>query len=235
MAGGGYVPLSHAICCRPCLPSELPPDPSGRIPGGQSPLALISLGCHASTDRVLPTRCEEKAGSFVSGYSEAIKVFSSPDTYYPINTAQAGAAGGMAPRRMRAGSVLGWQVAGGRSLLLRRPPACSPCSHVGALRTCARLVCPASSAPSPHPAAVLHPRPAAGERRCLGAGTLPLPGLGRHRVPGQLRRHQHQRIAAGFHLLQASGGSTGQLPTCVCALLDAERGWCALLQGGASM
>ena len=24
MAGGGLVPLSHAICCRPCLPSELP-------------------------------------------------------------------------------------------------------------------------------------------------------------------------------------------------------------------
>ncbi|KAL4445747.1 hypothetical protein ABPG77_008946 [Micractinium sp. CCAP 211/92] len=88
VAGGGYVPLSHAICCRPCLPSELPPDPSGRIPGGQAPLALISLGCHASTDRVLPTRCEGRAGSFVSGYSEAIKVFSSPDTYYPINTAQ---------------------------------------------------------------------------------------------------------------------------------------------------
>ncbi|KAL4425873.1 hypothetical protein ABPG75_009889 [Micractinium tetrahymenae] len=88
VAGGGYVPLSHAICCRPCLPSELPPDPSGRIPGGESPLAVISLGCHASTDRVLPTRCEEKAGSFVSGYSEAIKVFSSPDTYYPINTVQ---------------------------------------------------------------------------------------------------------------------------------------------------
>lgn len=88
VAGGGYVPLSHAICCRPCLPSELPSDPSGRIPGGQAPLALISLGCHASTDRVLPTRCEERAGSFVSGYSEAIKVFSSPDTFYPINTAQ---------------------------------------------------------------------------------------------------------------------------------------------------
>lgn len=98
VAGGGYVPLSHAICCRPCLPSELPPDPSGRIPGGQAPLALISLGCHASTDRVLPTRCEGRAGSFVSGYSEAIKVFSSPDTYYPINTAQVrGAAGGGGP------------------------------------------------------------------------------------------------------------------------------------------
>lgn len=88
VAGGGYVPLSRAICCRPCLPDELPADPSGRIPGGQSPLAVISLGCHASTDRTLPTRCEERAGSFVSGFSEGIKVFSTPDTFYPINTVQ---------------------------------------------------------------------------------------------------------------------------------------------------
>lgn len=77
MAGGGYVPLSHAICCRPCLPAELPPDSSGRIPGGQKPLAVISLGCHATTD-VLPTRCELGASSFVAGYAEAIKVFTTP-------------------------------------------------------------------------------------------------------------------------------------------------------------
>ncbi|EFN57686.1 expressed protein [Chlorella variabilis] len=88
VAGGGYVPLSHAICCRPCLPDELPPDPSGRIPAGEKPLAVISLGCHASTDRSLSTRCEAGAGSFVTGYSEAVKVFTTPDTFYPINTVQ---------------------------------------------------------------------------------------------------------------------------------------------------
>eukprot|EP00887_Chlorella_sp_A99_P004577 scaffold4.g4577.t1 len=89
VAGGGYVPLSHAICCRPCLPAELPPDPSGRIPSGQAPLAVFSLACHASTDELL-SRCEQgpTAGSFVSGFSEAIKVFSTPDTFYPVNTAQ---------------------------------------------------------------------------------------------------------------------------------------------------
>ncbi|GAX77300.1 hypothetical protein CEUSTIGMA_g4746.t1 [Chlamydomonas eustigma] len=27
MAGGGLVPLSHAICCRPCVPTELPVPP----------------------------------------------------------------------------------------------------------------------------------------------------------------------------------------------------------------
>jgi syndecan 1 len=78
VAGGGYVPLSHAICCRPCLPKELPPDPSGRIPEGQAhPLAVISLGCHGSTDE-LGTRCEQNAGSFVAGFSEAVKVFTTP-------------------------------------------------------------------------------------------------------------------------------------------------------------
>ncbi len=80
VAGGGYVPLSHAICCRPCLPGELPPDPSGRIPAGAKPLAIISLGCHSSTD-VLSTRCELEAGSFVSGYSEAVKVFTTVRTW----------------------------------------------------------------------------------------------------------------------------------------------------------
>jgi syndecan 1 len=78
VAGGGYVPLSHAICCRPCVPDELPPDASGRIPPGQAPLAVISLGCHPSTNREMNTRCEEGAGSFVAGYSEAVKVFTTP-------------------------------------------------------------------------------------------------------------------------------------------------------------
>lgn len=84
VAGGGYVPLSHAICCRPCLPGELPPDPSGRIPG-QAPLAVISLGCHASTD-VLPGRCEAEGSSFVAGYSEAVNVFSTPGGGWRVGT-----------------------------------------------------------------------------------------------------------------------------------------------------
>lgn len=78
VAGGGFVPLSHAVCCRPCLPEELPPDPSGAAPAGQAPLAVISLGCHASTDS-LPSRCEQSsAGSFVAGFTESIKVFTTP-------------------------------------------------------------------------------------------------------------------------------------------------------------
>ncbi len=167
VAGGGYVPLSHAICCRPCLPSELPPDPSGRIPGGQAPLALISLGCHASTDRVLPTRCEGRAGSFVSGYSDAIKVFSSPDTYYPINTAQV--RGGQPP----GGAVVAWPE---RAIAHRFWLLHSGTSH-GARHPFAPASSRSLSGPTSRPAAVLHPGAAAGERRRLGVGAMPVSRL----------------------------------------------------------
>ena len=41
--GGGLVPLSSAICCRPCLPDELPG------PTEQEALAVVSIGCHATS------------------------------------------------------------------------------------------------------------------------------------------------------------------------------------------
>jgi len=78
------VPLSRAICCRPCLPSSLPPDEDDR---SQTPLAVVSLGCHASID-TLGVRCEQSAGSFVSGFTDAVRVFTAADTVYPIDTAQ---------------------------------------------------------------------------------------------------------------------------------------------------
>ncbi len=49
LAGGGLVPLSHAVCCRPCLPRSLPEDPTGVIPANDSAVAVVSIGCHAST------------------------------------------------------------------------------------------------------------------------------------------------------------------------------------------
>lgn len=85
MAGGGTVPLSHAVCCRPCLPQELPSDPSGRVPDGEKALGVVSLGCHASTDE-LPVRCEGNGRSFATGFSESVRVFTTSDTYYPVNT-----------------------------------------------------------------------------------------------------------------------------------------------------
>ena len=43
------MPLSHAVCCRPCLPESLPEDPTGVIPANDSAVAVVSIGCHAST------------------------------------------------------------------------------------------------------------------------------------------------------------------------------------------
>lgn len=61
--GGGLVPLSHAICCRPCLPESLPGSPDN-----QSALAVVSLGCHASSNPGSASlRCESQGGSLVTG------------------------------------------------------------------------------------------------------------------------------------------------------------------------
>jgi hypothetical protein len=89
VAGGGAVPLSRAICCRPCLPTDLPDD-SPIFDDGDRPLALVSMGCHASTDP-LGVRCEAdntNANSFVSGFTSSVQVFSAVDTQYPVDTAQ---------------------------------------------------------------------------------------------------------------------------------------------------
>lgn len=86
VAGGGAVPLSHAVCCRPCVPDadDLPEGMDSDDP----PVAVVSLGCHASTDP-LGVRCEaEPANSFVSGFTDSVHVFSAVDTQYPVNSAQ---------------------------------------------------------------------------------------------------------------------------------------------------
>ena len=60
--GGGWVPLSRAICCRPCLPKEIPGTTEATA------VAIISTGCHPSSNRgpdVL--QCESSGGSFITG------------------------------------------------------------------------------------------------------------------------------------------------------------------------
>jgi hypothetical protein len=50
LAGGGLVPLSRAICCRPCLPKHLPPELSS-LHGNDNvstAVAIVSIGCHKS-------------------------------------------------------------------------------------------------------------------------------------------------------------------------------------------
>ena len=64
------MPLSHAICCRPCLPQALP-DSGGALPAGASAVAVISVGCHGSSAQgAAALRCEAAGNSFVSGAPE---------------------------------------------------------------------------------------------------------------------------------------------------------------------
>lgn len=61
------MPLSHAICCRPCLPQALP-DSGGALPAGANAVAVISVGCHGSSAQgAAALRCEAAGNSFVSG------------------------------------------------------------------------------------------------------------------------------------------------------------------------
>ncbi|KAG1676824.1 hypothetical protein FOA52_010333 [Chlamydomonas sp. UWO 241] len=88
MAGGGLVPLSRAICCRPCTPTELP---AGAEAGGSGelvpkPVAVVSSGCHASSGRgPSGLSCEASGASFVTGFSSAERVMSYYlDVFYPV-------------------------------------------------------------------------------------------------------------------------------------------------------
>jgi hypothetical protein len=89
VAGGGAVPLARAICCRPCLPD-------GPLGGGgdddppQAPVALVSLGCHASTDALAGARCEGGPGAagLVVGYSDAVAVAAAGGAAYPTDAAR---------------------------------------------------------------------------------------------------------------------------------------------------
>jgi hypothetical protein len=168
VAGGGYVPLSNAICCRPCLPDELPPDTSGRITPGQKPLGIISLGCHTSTEP-LGVRCEAGGQSFVSGFADAIKVYTASETYYPVDSAQVGLGGHF--------SFEGWELWALSSCFVHAPvPGIRYSHHLSALyshtdtcsHACTPTLCPPQQHPHTSPHAVLYTRPPPGQRRCMG-------------------------------------------------------------------
>lgn len=60
VAGGGVVPLSAALCCRPCLPDKLP--------DGDQAVGLVSLGCHRSTNRQVDRlMCEPQGSALATG------------------------------------------------------------------------------------------------------------------------------------------------------------------------
>lgn len=91
--GGEPVPLSSAICCRPCLPSENM-DNEDTTSMDQSYLAAISLGCHSSGDPVSPFRCERddesnEPTSFVVGFTSSARVFAPGHAaYYPTDASE---------------------------------------------------------------------------------------------------------------------------------------------------
>jgi hypothetical protein len=67
MGRDGLVPLSRAICCRPCLPGELP-RPARFGNGTARPVAVVAIGCHPSTGKQFRAlNCEAAGSSFVTG------------------------------------------------------------------------------------------------------------------------------------------------------------------------
>ena len=78
------MPLSHAICCRPCLPKALPGSTSN-----DTALAVVSLGCHASSNPGSASlRCESQGGSLVSGaafHNCSVSFFSFRTDLYLMN------------------------------------------------------------------------------------------------------------------------------------------------------
>ncbi|PNH05569.1 E3 ubiquitin-protein ligase, partial [Tetrabaena socialis] len=85
MGGGGLVPLSRAICCRACLPGELP-RPLHLGNSTAKPVAVVSIGCHPSSGRQFRAlQCEQAGSSFVTGFLQAERVNSAAyEEYYPV-------------------------------------------------------------------------------------------------------------------------------------------------------
>ena len=90
LTGGGVVPLSRARCCRPCLPSQLP-DSLGQLDPHLDPqgVAIVSIGCHRSTGQGSEAlKCEPQGSSFVTGFTEAIRVSNAANYYYPVGAVE---------------------------------------------------------------------------------------------------------------------------------------------------
>nr|QOL01263.1 putative extracellular protein TR9_068 [Trebouxia lynnae] len=88
LTGGGLVPLSRARCCRPCLPSELP-DSQGQISPDSKGVAIVSIGCHKSTGSGSGAlKCEPQGSSFVTGFTEAIRVSNAANYFYPVGAVE---------------------------------------------------------------------------------------------------------------------------------------------------
>ena len=82
------MPLSRAKCCRPCLPTELP-DSQGQLDPDAKSVAVVSIGCHKSSGQGSEAmKCEPQGGSFVTGFTEAIRVSNAANYYYPVGAVE---------------------------------------------------------------------------------------------------------------------------------------------------
>lgn len=87
LAGGGLVPLSRAICCRPCLPNVLPAAPAV-IGSNVTALAVVSIGCHKENASG-PSKLQcPGPGHLVAGFIEYMQVNSQTAAYYPLGAAE---------------------------------------------------------------------------------------------------------------------------------------------------
>ena len=90
MAGGQPVPLSRAVCCRPCSHADQTDEAD----------VIVSVGCHTSSDSRSAFRCERRPdgggpdgefadpNSFVVGFTSASRVFAPGEpAYYPSDAA----------------------------------------------------------------------------------------------------------------------------------------------------
>ncbi|GMH44837.1 hypothetical protein BSKO_12789 [Bryopsis sp. KO-2023] len=81
------VPASQAMCCRP----ELSGDLEGVLPLGPdgqqvSPVGIITVGCHASTNTGMRAmQCETEGNSFITGFLNSLSPLRAPQTFYPID------------------------------------------------------------------------------------------------------------------------------------------------------
>eukprot|EP00208_Stichococcus_sp_RCC1054_P005234 CAMPEP_0206139990 /NCGR_PEP_ID=MMETSP1473-20131121/7929_1 /ASSEMBLY_ACC=CAM_ASM_001109 /TAXON_ID=1461547 /ORGANISM="Stichococcus sp, Strain RCC1054" /LENGTH=623 /DNA_ID=CAMNT_0053533959 /DNA_START=71 /DNA_END=1944 /DNA_ORIENTATION=- len=93
LAGGGLVPLSRALCCRPCLPMDLPTVAVDADGSNATALAIVSIGCHKSTARGAGQLQCESPGSLVAGYAQSNRVNTQTEAYYPLGAAECCTAG----------------------------------------------------------------------------------------------------------------------------------------------
>lgn len=93
--GGEPVPLSKAVCCRPCLPEDkIAVEGLGRkLERPSDAIAVVSVGCHPSSNTESAFQCERDARgnskSFVVGFTNIGRVFAPGEAaYYPLDASE---------------------------------------------------------------------------------------------------------------------------------------------------